>query len=85
MISAIVWIFQKTSDDNPYDVIVAAEPAVLENVALSDLHIQDLLCSGSYAKTYRGVFNGQACAVKRVRKLTIHSFCFQAVQTTVLV
>ena len=59
------------STENPYDDITAAEPAVLENVSLSDLHIQGLLCSGSYAKTYRGVFNGQACAVKRTGELTV--------------
>ena len=62
---------QRRSTENPYDDITAAESAVLENVALSDLHIQGLLCSGSYAKTFRGVFNGQPCAVKRIGEVLL--------------
>ena len=61
-------MFKRLSTENPYDDITT-EPGVLENVAISDLHIQGLLCSGSYAKTYRGVINGQACAVKQIGKL----------------
>ena len=63
------------STENPYDDITT-EPGVLENVALSDLQIQGLLCSGSYAKTYRGVFNGQPCAVKRIGGLFLYILLF---------
>ena len=66
---------QRRSTHNPYDDITAAEPAVLDNVALSDLHIQDLLSSGGYAKTFRGVFNGQPCAVKRIGELLFLCHC----------
>ena len=41
---------------------------VVENVAISDLHIEGHLRSGSFATICQGTFCGRACIVKRPGK-----------------